>query len=140
MTSKSTNTRRLYRFEAEWFYGQPLLPMKDLQKVAQKIWKEAGRSGHYLFDKVMPMPAVIAGKGTRYNGRYYSYYDPDSNKIVLARNERKMFVLIHEMVHALGFNDHDEKFVDKYFDLLDHYKVSSRECLEVVSESYGIGR
>ncbi len=54
-----------------------------------------------------------------YNGRLYSYFD--GSRIVLARNERKVFVVIHELVHAMGKDYHDEKFIDRYFDLLVSY-------------------
>ena len=133
---RTLDTRRLYKFEKEWFRGEPNLPMKALQELAYDIWKEAGYTGYYHGDKVKPMPAVVAGKGTKYNGRYYSYCDGE--RVELARNERKKFVLIHEMVHALGYGDHDEAFVDKYFELLDHYKVCDRRTLLQVGIEYGI--
>ena len=133
---RTLDTRRLYKFEKEWFRGEPNLPMKALQELAYDIWKEAGYTGYYHGDKVRPMPTVVAGKGTRYNGRYYSYCDGE--RVELARNERKKFVLIHEMVHALGYGDHDEAFVDKYFELLDHYKVCDRRTLLQVGIEYGI--
>lgn len=130
------DTRRLYKFEKEWFRGEPNLPMKVLQELANDIWKEAGYTGYYLGDKVKPMPAVVAGKGTKYNGRYYSYCD--GKRVELARSERKKFVLIHEMVHALGYDDHDEEFVDKYFELLDYYKVCDRRTLRTIGINYGL--
>lgn len=133
---RTLDTRRLYKFEKEWFRGEPNLPMKALQELAYDIWKEAGYTGYYHGDKVRPMPTVVAGKGTKYNGRYYSYCDGE--RVELARNERKKFVLIHEMVHALGYGDHDEAFVDKYFELLDHYKVCDRRTLLQVGIEYGI--
>ena len=133
---RTLDTRRLYKFEKEWFRGEPNLRMKVLQDLAYDIWKEAGYTGHYYFDKVRPMPTVVAGKGTKYNGRYYSYCDGE--RVELARSERKKFVLIHEMVHALGYDDHDEDFVDKYFELLDHYKVCDRRTLLQIGVEYGI--
>lgn len=133
---RTLDTRRLYKFEKEWFRGEPNLPMKVLQELAYDIWKEAGYTGHYYGDKVKPLPAVVAGNGTRYNGRYYSYCDGE--RVELARSERKKFVLIHEMVHALGYDDHDEAFVDKYFELLDHYKVCDMSTLCTIGANYGI--
>lgn len=133
---RTLDTRRLYKFEKEWFRGEPNLPMKALQELANDIWKEAGYTGHYYGDKVKPMPAVVAGKGTKYNGRYYSYCDGE--RVELARSERKKFVLIHEMVHALGYDDHDEDFVDKYFELLDYYKVCDRRTLLQIGVEYGL--
>ena len=133
---RTLDTRRLYKFEKEWFRGEPNLSIKVLQELAYDIWKEAGYTGHYHGDEVKPMPTVVAGKGTKYNGRYYSYCDGE--RVELARSERKKFVLIHEMVHALGYDDHDEDFVDKYFELLDHYKVCDRRTLLQIGVEYGI--
>ncbi len=133
---RTLDTRRLYKFEKEWFRGEPNLPMKALQELANDIWKEAGYTGHYYGSKVKRMPAVVAGKGTKYNGRYYSYCDGE--RVELARSERKKFVLIHEMVHALGYDHHDEEFVDKYFELLDHYKVCDRRTLLQIGVEYGL--
>jgi len=133
---RTLDTRRLYKFEKEWFRGEPNLPMKVLQELARDIWKEAGYAGHYYGDKVKRMPAVVAGKGTKYSGRYYSYCD--GRRVELARSERKKFVLIHEMVHALGYDDHDEDFVDKYFELLDYYKVCDRRTLLQIGVEYGL--
>ena len=133
---RTLDTRRLYKFEKEWLGVEPNLPMKVLQELANDIWKEAGHTGYYHGDKVKPMPAVVAGKGTKYNGRYYSYYEGE--RVELARSERKKHVLIHEMVHALGYDDHDEDFVDKYFELLDYYKVCDRRTLIEIGMEYGL--
>lgn len=100
-----SQTRRLYRLEEEFFRGEPLFPMSTLRKVAKRIWKKSGRS-------VSSMPKISAGRGDPYNGRLYSYFDGE--KIVLARNERKKFVLAHELAHALGHDLHDLPFVRGY--------------------------
>ena len=133
---RTLDTRRLYKFEKEWFRGEPNLPIKALQELAYDIWKEAGYTGYYHGDKVRPMPTVVAGKGTRYNGRYYSYCDGE--RVELARGERKKFVLIQEMVHALGYGDHDEDLADKSFELLDYYKVCDRRTLIMIGMEYGL--
>lgn len=136
---RTRDTRRLYKFEEEWFRGEPNLPMNRLQDLAYDIWCYAGPHFHNFLDKTKPakpIPAVVAGKGTRYNGRYYSYYDGE--RVVLARNERKKFVLIHEMVHALGYDDHDEAFVEKYFELLDYYNVCDSRTLTQIGVQYGL--
>lgn len=130
---RTLDTRRLYKFEKEWFRGEPNLPINKLQDLAYDIWCY---TGPYPFYKAKPLPAVVAGNGTKYNGRYYSYYDGE--RVVLARNERKKFVLIHEMVHALGYDDHDEEFVDKYFELLDYYNVCDRRTLTQIGVEYGL--
>jgi hypothetical protein len=91
--------------------------------LASKIWQDAASPSKKL-------PQIVAGRGDRYNGRFYSYFDGD--RIVLARNERKTFVLIHELVHAMGSDYHDDKFVDKYFEMLvsHHEKISAPKLME----------
>lgn len=134
--NKNVSTRHLYRFEREYFWGEILQPIEYLRTLAKKIWTEEGRAGKYLFDTVEPMPSIVAGKGTRYNGRYYSYYDGE--RIELARSERKVSVLIHEMVHALGYDKHDQAFVEKYFQLLEDFGRCDREYLLAAGAMYGI--
>ena len=119
-------TRRLYKFEKEYFWGEPCLPMKYLQELAQKIWESEG--------KEEPLPRVVSGKGTKYSGRYFSYFYGE--KIELARSERKKFVLIHEMVHALGYDKHDSEFACKYFELLDQFGICSRRDLLYIGIEY----
>lgn len=125
LAKRRVDTRRLYRFEEEELRGRPLLPISLLRRLARRIWKKSARR---------KMPQVVAGRGDLYNGRLYSYYDGD--RIVLARNERRKFVLIHEIVHALGNDNHDKCFVKKYHSLLCRYdsKISpvtlaSLKCL-----------
>ena len=119
-------TRRIYKFEKEYFRGEPSMPMKYLQELAQKIWDSEG--------KEEPLPRVVSGKGTKYNGRYYSYFDGE--KVELARSERKRTVLIHEMVHALGYDDHDSEFACKYFELLEQFAGCSRRDLLYIGIEY----
>lgn len=122
---KDITTRRIYKFESDYFRGQPTLPMGELSELAKKVWRR--ESGSDKPPRKYGFPNVVAGPGTKYNGRYYSYFDGE--KIQLARNERKKFVLIHEMVHALGYDEHDRKFMQKYFELLVAYKVCTRREL-----------
>lgn len=133
---KDINTRRLYKFEREYFRGEPELPMRVLQTLAKKIWEEEGHAGKYLFDEVKPLPLVVSGRGTKYNGRYYSFYD--GKRIEIARTERKKYVLIHEMVHALGYDEHDCRFTKKYFDLLETFGICSRKELLYIGIEYGL--
>lgn len=119
-------TRRIYKFEKEYFRGEPLMPMKYLQELAQKIWDSEGRED--------PMPRVVSGSGTKYNGRYYSYFD--EGRVELARSERKRTVLIHEMVHALGYDNHNDDFTCKYFELLEQFAGCSRRDLLYIGIEY----
>jgi hypothetical protein len=120
------NTRKIYKFEREYFWGEPSLPMKMLQDLANRIWESEG--------KEEPLPRVVSGKGTKYSGRYFSYFDGE--KIELARSERKRTVLIHEMVHALGYDKHDDGFACKYFELLEQFAGCSRRELLYIGIEY----
>lgn len=61
-----------------------------------------------------PIPMIKAGKGTWFGGYWYSYYSVDEG-IVLSRSQRNIITLIHEIVHHLGYDEHDSKFVKQYF-------------------------
>lgn len=115
MSTPSHDTRRLYHFEEVYFRGQPTKPIATLRKLGERIWQAKSKKRH----KCIP---IIAGQGFWHLGRYYSYCD--GSKIVLARNERKTFVLIHEMTHALGYDYHDKSFVKAYLQLLIEYDKS----------------
>lgn len=80
---------------------------------AAKVWR-----AHSVRGQVMPR--IVCGRGVLYNGSLYSYYQEDDG-IVLARNQRTIPILLHELVHALGYDDHDRMFVDAYFRLLREY-------------------
>lgn len=115
-TSARWNTRRLYKFESEFFRGNFLNRPRSivvLRLLAAKIWR-----AHSIRGQVMPR--IVCGRGVLYNGSLYSYYQED-DKIVLARNQRTIPILLHELVHALGYDDHDRMFVDAYFRLLREY-------------------
>ena len=43
---RTLDTRRLYKFEKEWFRGEPNHQMKVLREIARDIWKEAGYNGY----------------------------------------------------------------------------------------------
>lgn len=129
MTDARWNTRRLYKFESEFFRGHKLnksLPMAVLRKLAEKVWldHEAPTGGSHFFTS--GGPNIRAGRGVMYNGYLYSYYQEDEG-IVLARNQRTIPILLHELTHTIlpdyvDFNDdHSQKFVDLYFDLLWQY-------------------
>jgi len=117
MTSSGWNTRRVYLFEAQYFHGHPLsrnMPMAKLRRIAMKIWHDLfSTSGRDYY----PLPNIRAGRGVKYNGSLYSYYEKYYG-IVLARNQRNIVILIHELTHALGYDDHDKAFVNQYFKLL----------------------
>ena len=109
---KALETRRLYRFEGTWFRRSPYSKsrkMSYLKSEARYIW----RTMKFEAD----MPKIKAGKGVLHNGYWYSYYSINDG-IVLSRSQRNIITLIHEIVHHLGHDEHDHKFVDQYFKIL----------------------
>lgn len=123
-------TRRLYNFEEVFFRGKPTLKMATLRKLAVRVWKDEGRD-------IAKLPRISGGKGVRYNGRYYSYCDGED--IVLVRNERRKFVLLHELVHAMGYDYHNRPFTRKYLELLNKYDPHpSGQDLTPAAVLYGV--
>lgn len=120
VSHKTRDTRRLYAWEARTFRGRPCVSIATLRRLAQRVWRDLKIN--------RPLPQIVAGRGTPYNGRLYSYYD--GVKIVLARNERQVHVLLHELTHAMGYDDHDQRFVKQYLMLLNRY-VSATLQFEV---------
>lgn len=108
---KARDTRRVYTWEATTFRGSREMSMPTLRRLARRVWSDLGVR--------RPLPKIVAGRGTPYHGRLYSYYD--DTQIVLARNERRAFVLLHELTHALGHDDHDVRFYVQYVALLHRY-------------------
>lgn len=108
---KARDTRRVYAWEMQAFRGAPRTSITMLRRLAQRVWRE--------LKVTRPLPEIVAGRGTPYHGRLYSYYD--GTRIVLARNERQVFVLLHELTHALGHEDHDSRFRRQYQALLQRY-------------------
>lgn len=122
------DTRKLYQFEGEIFVEHKPLPMHKLRQIAAKIWKLEGVK--------KPLPKIVAGKGTKYNGKYFSYYEKlkDKEIIVLARHQRDDITLCHELTHALGFGSHDAKFVKKLLVLIGHLGYTDQSLKDVARE------
>ena len=113
---KARETRQVYAWEMQTFRGAPRVSIHTLRRLARRVWTDL----HVR----TPLPEIVAGRGTPYHGRLYSYYD--GTRIVLARNERQAFVLLHELTHALGHEDHDASFRRQYRRLLRQYLHSQR--------------
>lgn len=112
------DTRRLYKFETMFFKKHPLGKLQSIKKlktIGHKILKE--------YKKSIP---IKAGNGTFYNGRFLSYYHPDEG-IVLARNERNIVTLLHEITHACGHDYHNRRFVDFYFKFLIKFGCNKKD-------------
>lgn len=108
---KARDTRYVYAWEMQTFRGASRVSIHRLRRLAQRVWSECRVRA--------PLPRIVAGRGTPYHGRLYSYCD--GTQIVLARNERQVFVLLHELTHAMGYDDHDASFLRQYQRLLRRY-------------------
>lgn len=127
------DTRRLYRYEKKFLQRhEAQLPMKEVRALALRIWRGEGRDMRRL-------PKIITGKKLRYLGRWCSYCDYDNKReIVLVYRHCKALVLVHELVHAMGFFDHDRPFLLRYFHLLEKYCGYKREELIINAAWFGI--
>lgn len=126
---RGVDTRRLYRFEAEYFRGteaSKVLPMETLRILAHRIWKKYGKG--------KPKPWIAAGRGTYYGKLWLSYSQGDY--IQLARNQRNFLVLIHELIHSMGYDDHDKRFVKLYLKLLEEYLNLRHDKLTAAAKEY----
>lgn len=131
-------TRRYYAWERSWeaakAYDTYLLddtPMNELQALALQIWK----------DRRMPKTLYVSGgRGTPHGNRLFSYCQKLGTevRIVLARPQRNLFVLLHEMAHALGPHDHNRQFARLHLDLLTRYGGASRKKLVRSMEQHEI--
>jgi hypothetical protein len=124
----AVETRRLYRFEDLALpivakYPVSDAPMKTLRSFATRVWRA---------ETTRKMPKIVAGAGVLGPaGTLYSYCNwPERSLIVLARHHRNRSVVLHELVHALGYGTHGRGFVRKYFDLLAKYARCNRAQLE----------
>ena len=108
---KALETRRIYRFEGDYFrrsnYSK-LRKIKYLRSEAIYIWR--------VMKFKTELPNIKTGRGVINNGYWYSYYSIDDG-IVLSRSQRNIVTLVHEIVHHLGHDEHDSKFVKQYFEI-----------------------
>lgn len=123
-------TKRLYQTEADliekiWDMKRPR-SLKALQVAMKVLWD------HYA-PKYVPrkkMPILRFGPGTwqgpaknRDYRKYVSYTGGDYGGpeiIEFAPGERNFYILLHELVHALGAIQHGVRFAQIYHDILSH--------------------
>lgn len=130
------NTRRLYKFEGDFFHRSHLrymttqLTKQTLVNIGKIIWNDQ--------DNRFLIPEIRFGKGLYHGtakGQKYYYSWCDRQTIELAPTQRDILTLIHEMVHALGCDYHDSKFVGKYIELLTKYAgVPKKELIKGMME------
>lgn len=129
------NTNKIYKFEALAFRYHPfgkIYSIEELRYIANKIWKHRNKRKHQ--DLV-----IVCGQGVLQNGRYLSYYQHTGkhHKVVLARNQRDIVTLVHEIVHAQGYDDHDDRFVKKVLFYLEYLGYNKSE-LRTIAKEYKI--
>ena len=109
---RAAETRRAYAFEDECVRSSYLLKrrtLKHLRSIATRLWKAEGRTD--------AIPIIEFGIGALQAGRRLSFCIGIKGqcRIVLAKPERNILTLLHELVHALGheYTFHDVRFVSK---------------------------
>ena len=111
---RAAETRRLYSFEVERLRDPRLNKIesiRSLKALAERVWEQE-KPAH-----CKRRPVIVAGQGVKQNGRYLSYCE-GRWRIVLARHERNRLVLLHELVHSLGYGTHGVRFRKRYLNIL----------------------
>lgn len=121
-TKQAMVTRRLYAKERDviekiWDMRRRR-SLKALQAALDLLWD-------YYAKKVgtrRSKPQLRLGPGTAYHGRNLSYTmnTYPGQVIELAPTEQNFYVLVHELTHALGPDQHGRRFAAIYRDLLSH--------------------
>jgi hypothetical protein len=128
------DTRWLYRLEDRTLkynrFANADRPMGELRKIADRVWAAEAPAGRRK-------PTIRGTDGVRYGGKQYSFCAGFTD-IVLARAQRNVLVLLHEITHALGPCVHGEKFIRLYFRLLHKYGGFHRVFLQTIAAERGI--
>jgi len=115
------DTRRVYLLETKMYYDQQFefitrqRSLDYLKRYARKIWKGEKCK--------KPLPLIRFGKGMQ----RYSWCDGET--LELAPTQRDILTLVHELVHAIGYDDHDKNFAAKEMILLDKYTPVKMDVL-----------
>ena len=120
-TKQAMATRSLYRnedlIEQIWDMKRPR-SLPALQTALDMLWDHYSK----ILGARMIKPELQFGTGVKYHGRYLSFTQSldRGQRIVLAPGERNLYVLVHELSHALGPSEHGVRFAQVYHDLLNH--------------------
>jgi predicted metal-dependent hydrolase len=120
-TKQAMATRSLYRNEGTieriWGMRRPR-SLKALQTALDMLWDHYSQALNSRRRK----PQMSFGPGVKYGGRSISYTQDveGGQRIVLAPGERNLYVLVHELAHALGAIEHGVRFAQIYHDMLQH--------------------
>ena len=120
------DTRRVYKLETDMYFDKRFKfitkqrSLDYLRRYARKIWA----AEKYKRE----MPYIRFGKGLQ----NYSWCDGDV--IELAPHQRDILTLVHEIVHAIGYDDHDSNFARKELVLLVKHTPVKADALHELFE------
>jgi len=120
------DTRRVYALETKMYYDRKFdyitkqRSLNFLVKYAQRIWKGENRK--------TPLPLIRFGKGLQ------GFSWCDGKILELCPYQQDVVTLVHELVHAMGYDDHDKKFARKELMLLDKYTPVKLDVLREIFE------
>jgi hypothetical protein len=100
--------------------------MSELKAVAEQVWAKYGKG--------KPMPRIAAGPGTPHGTKLYSY--SQGGYIQLARSQRNLLVLVHELIHEMGYDEHDAGFIKKYLPILADVLKVDLQKLKAAAKEY----
>jgi hypothetical protein len=129
---RMVDTRRLYKLEQNLYEDKRYLHITKQRsynyiiKMARDIWRNERIKSE--------MPTIRFGKGISHGKWRYSWCDGET--IELATDQQDIITLIHELVHGMGYDDHDNEFVKKEVRLLKKYTNVGRELIKEAFEAY----
>ena len=102
-----------------------------LRRTLRRVWNDYGN--------VRPVPRLDFGPGTPAGNTVASFCDwGDNRRIELVEGERTLAVLIHEVVHALGYGTHGKRFVNKYIEILSRYAKCDEGALRLGAKLFKV--
>lgn len=129
---RMVQTRRLYDLESKLYNEPEFKPLSKqrshlaLTRLLKKIWRS---------EKVpYPFPEFTFGEGIVEKGNEYSWCSGDGSYIEMAPNQRDYLTAIHELVHAMGFDYHDEDFLTMHVYLLSKYTPIDKKLVNKTFE------
>jgi hypothetical protein len=123
---RMVDTKRVYGLETDMYFDKRFefitrqRSLDYLKRYARRIWKGEKYT--------KPLPLIRFGKGMQ----KYSWCDGEV--LELAPTQRDILTLIHELVHAIGYDDHDKNFAAKELVLLANYTPVNTGALHEMFE------
>jgi hypothetical protein len=123
---RMVDTRRVYALETDMYYDDRFefitrqRSLDYLKRYARRIWKGE------KYKK--PLPLIRFGKG------YQRYSWCDGDTLELVKTQQDILTLVHELVHAIGYDDHDKNFAAKELILLAKYTPVRVDALHELFE------